>query len=112
VTPGIISTSESEVGLLVVKPLVNGIDGDLPSEEPELELGGGLLAGTSPKLRLFLVSGPLVFCQSSDAFMLARVSSAVYNLRAIAANDLKMVSVCQSVGPLYWGNGAGDGPSS
>ena len=67
--------------------------------------------GVSPTLRLFLVSGPFA-CQDSDAFMEARASSAVYILRATAARERMMESVCQSPGPSYRGGGVDMGQSS
>ena len=59
---------------------------------------GSEIGGVSPTLRRFLVSGP--FSQFSDVFILARVSSAVYILRAIVFKALRMLSVCQLDGPL------------
>jgi hypothetical protein len=73
---------------------------------------GFAIAGISPTLRRFFVSGPFVVCQFSDALMDDSVSSAVYILRATAARERRMLSVCQSEGPSYRGIGAGTGPSS
>jgi hypothetical protein len=64
----------------------------------------------SPMLRRFFVSGP--FSQFSEVFMLARVSSAVYILRAMVFKARRILSVCQVDGPSYRGTGAGKGPSS
>jgi hypothetical protein len=62
------------------------------------ELAEGFEIGrVSPTLWHFLVSGP--FSQFSEAFMLARVSSAVYILRAIIFKAQRILSVCQLEGP-------------
>jgi hypothetical protein len=62
------------------------------------ELAEGLeVGGVSPTLRRFLVSGP--FSQFSEALMLARVSSAVYILRAMVFRARRILSVCQVEGP-------------
>ena len=107
--PGILSTELVGVkkGDTDDEPFANPLDSVEEVsvwDEPELDIGG-----LSPTLRRFFDSGP----QLSASRIELKASSAVYMRRAIAPRERRMLSICQSVGPSYFGMGVGrEGPSS